>query len=68
MLPVPEKVLENCVYNQVINFVNSNNILFQQQCGFRENHSCESVLNIAVNKWKEGIRKNKIIDCVFLDF
>ena len=39
MLPVLSKVLEIIMYNQLKNFVNDYNILYQNQYGFRSGHS-----------------------------
>jgi hypothetical protein len=41
--------------------------LINEQSGFRENHPCESSLNLVLTSWKEDIQNNKIIVGVFLD-
>jgi exonuclease III len=67
MLPVPEKILEIIIKNQLSNYIENNRILIKQQSGFRRNHSCETSLNIVLKRWKEDIDKNKVIVAVFLD-
>jgi len=36
--------LEKVVYNQLIQYVNKNNILTEMQSGFRSNYSCETAV------------------------
>jgi hypothetical protein len=50
-----------------LHFLKENSILINEQSGFRENHSCESSLNLVLTSWKEDIQNNKIIVGVFLD-
>jgi hypothetical protein len=68
MLPIPEKVLEVLVKDQLLIFLDENDILVENQSGFRKNHSCESALNFVLAEWKEEIENGKIILSVFLDF
>jgi hypothetical protein len=67
MLPIPEKVLETIVKNQMLKFIKNNDILVEQQSGFRENHSCETALNLILHEWKCQIENGKVIVAVFLD-
>lgn len=67
MLPVYEKVLESIVREQVTAYLNSNEILIAEQSGFRQNHSCESALNLLLYKWKRMLEARKTIVVIFLD-
>lgn len=67
MLPVYEKVIESVVREQVTAYLNSNEILITEQSGFRQNHSCESALNLLLYKWKRMLEDRKSIVVVFLD-
>lgn len=58
LLPSASKVLEKIVYNQLMSYLESNNLLFENQFGFRKNRSTklalinfvEECLNILDNK------------------
>jgi Reverse transcriptase (RNA-dependent DNA polymerase) len=68
ILPAYEKVLETIVKNQLLKFLERNNILVSEQSGFRPQHSCETSLNLTVSSWKQMIEEGKVIVAVFLDF
>lgn len=67
-LPTYEKILEDTVKESLEHHVKQNDIIIEEQSGFRENHSCESALNLAIINWKLEIEKGKIVVAVFLDF
>ena len=68
MLPFCEKILELVVYNQIIDYVNSNNILCTYQSGFRGKHSCETALQLVISEWKHLLDKSAVGICaVFID-
>lgn len=67
-LSTPEKVLEIVVKIQLESFVNNNNILIDNQSGYRGHHSCESSLNLVLAEWKKEINERKIIIALFIDF
>ena len=61
------KLLEKCIYQRVYKFLNTNNIFFKKQYGFRAKHSCEHAIqdlcgNI-ISKKEEGLHTAAI----FLD-
>lgn len=66
-LESPEKLMEMIVKEQLMDFVNKNNILIKEQSGFREKHSCESALNLVVHDWSQSIEDGDVIISVFLD-
>lgn len=67
-LPVYEKTLELVVKEQLIKHCMDNDILIENQSGFRESHSCETALQFIISDWVKTISKNQIIVAVFLDF
>lgn len=68
MLPFCNKILELAVYNQIIQYINNNNILSPYQSGFREHHSCESTLQLVMSDIKEALDKPGVGVCaVFID-
>lgn len=52
-LPVYEKVLENVVKNQLLEYIEHHKLLIAEQSGFRKGHSCESALNFVICEWKQ---------------
>lgn len=67
MLPTYEKVLEGVVRHQLTNHIYSNNIIIEEQSGFRANHSCETAINAVIAEWKNEIDNGKKVIAVFLD-
>ena len=67
MLHTLEKLLELVVKGQLMNYLNSSDLLIPEQSGYREGHSCESALNLVLAKWKEKIEAKETIFAVFLD-
>ena len=60
------KILEKMVYNQLISYINENNILTKSQFGFRKSHSTTTSLLKSTNKWLLNIDKG-LINGVLLD-
>lgn len=60
-LPICEKVLELVVRDQLLTFSRENNILIDNQSGFREHHSCESSLVNICHEWLKEFDTNKIV-------
>ena len=61
------KILEKIVYNQLISYINENNILTNSQFGFRKSHSTTTSLLKSTNKWLLNIDKGLINGVLFLD-
>lgn len=66
-LPTYEKVLEEAVRESLEYHISVNQIVIDEQSGFRKHHSCESTLNLVMMNWKGKIGNGKIIVAVFLD-
>lgn len=67
MLITLEKLLESIVKEQLIEYIETNELLSVYQSAYRKFHSCETALNLVISKWKELRDKNYDIICVFLD-
>lgn len=67
MISIQSKILEKIVKDQLIEYLENNNIISEYQSGFRKGHSCESLVNYVVGEWKMAIHENKVIVAVFLD-
>lgn len=55
------------IHRQVTEYFESNNLFVDRQSGFRQRHSCESALQLAVTEWRQDLDLNKIVVAVFLD-
>lgn len=66
-LPSYEKVMEGVVKIQLEEFIKNNNILIEEQFGFRKSYSCELALNDLLWNWKKDTDEGYIIVAVFLD-
>jgi hypothetical protein len=61
------KIFEKTVYNQLISYINENNILSGNQFGFRKSHSTVTSLLNATSNWLLNIDKGLINGVLFLD-
>lgn len=66
-LPTYEKVLEGIVKQQLGGYTNENEIIIDEQHGFRTLHSCETALNYTIINWKTEMDDGKYVIVVFLD-
>ena len=62
------KTLERLIYNRVFAFVDSNNLLSNQQYGFRPGYSCTSQLILLFHTWAKNLDERSSTDVIFLDF
>ena len=67
LLPVFSKIFEKVVQTQLYEYLKNNNLLFNSQHGFRENHSTESTVIELVDYLKIQIDNKHIPMCLFLD-
>ena len=67
LLPVFSKIFEKVVQIQIYEYLNSNNLLFDSQHGFRENHSTETAVVELVDYLKIQIDNMHVPLCLFLD-
>lgn len=66
-LPVIEKVIECVVHEQLSEFLSSNNILCDEQYGFRKNHSTETAIQSVLYELIDSNEKKKKTVAIFLD-
>ena len=62
------KVLESIVRERVIEHLNSNNLLSEEQHGFREGRSCLSNLLTTLEDWTSILDDKDCVDVAYLDF
>lgn len=61
------KLFEKLMYAQLSSFLIENNIINEQQSGFRPKHSTETALLASTNEWLSCMDKGKINGVLFLD-
>jgi retron-type reverse transcriptase len=60
-------LLERIVYNRITNYINKHNILFDNQYGFRKNHSTSRALLHLYDKITSAIDRKEFTIGIFLD-
>ena len=61
------KLLEKIVYKRTYNFLDSNNLLFKSQYGFRSNHSCEHAVSELISNILRGLENSQHTIAIYLD-
>ena len=61
------KIIEKIVYKRLYNFLETNVILYEQQYGFRNNHSTNHALIEITEKIREALDKNEFACGTFID-
>ena len=62
------KIMEHIILSHMAKHLSLNNILIDQQHGFREQFSCETQLISAIHDWAKGINFRSQTDVILLDF
>ena len=62
------KIFERVFYNRLYNFLNSENILYDKQFGFRKSFSTEIALTLLLDRITCAIEQGEFVLGVFLDF
>lgn len=66
-MPNDEKIIEGIAKNQLMSYIEKNEILSKYQSAFRENHFCETTLIHALNDWDIAVENGNVVIVVFLD-
>ena len=67
VLPTISKILEKIVYSRLLNFLDSEHILYNYQLGFRKNRSIQMALSILVDRIQQCISKKQYVIGTFID-
>ncbi len=67
ILPAISKIIEKLAYKRIIHFLDQNNILNNNQFGFRKNRSTDMAIQTLVDKFHETIEKDEIMVGIFID-
>jgi hypothetical protein len=62
------KTLEHIIYSNIMNHLSQNNLLSDNQHGFRTRRSCETQLITTVQELAKNMSSGKQIDAILLDF
>jgi len=62
------KTMEHIIYHSIMDHLNQNNILIENQHGFRSNHSCVTQLITLTEDISHALDHQKQIDVILLDF
>ena len=67
-LPLPSKIIERAVYNQIVYYLECEGLLDNRQHGFRKNHStCTATLDF-IQFLYDSLDNRKYVSCVFIDY
>ena len=61
------KIYERVIYNHLMQYINSNDILYDKQFGFRKGHSTSHAIITLVEKVSKTLATGKIVVGVYLD-
>ena len=67
MLPLISKVIENFIHDQTSAFLNSRNLLYNYQSGFRKNHSTDYCLSFLNDKILKGFDQGLMTGMILID-
>ena len=67
LLTTISKILEKIMYQRVYSFLESTGQIYNNQYGFRANHSCEHAVGQAVGPIVKGLENHHYVACVLLD-
>ena len=61
------KIFEKIIYSRLYSFINSQNILYENQYGFRKQHSTNHAINYSVTHVQQLIREKNHVLGIFID-
>ena len=67
-IPLPGKLLEKMVHEQVYSYFNDNNILYKQQYDFRPGNSMSHAIFDVLKSLYDSCNNKLVTGCIFVDF
>ena len=67
VLPIINSIFERHISNCLVDYLESNSLLYNHQSGFRRLHSCQTALTKIVDNWLNAINNSETVGTVFLD-
>ena len=68
LLSIPGKILEDIISDSIDNHIEAQDLLSDNQWGFRKNHSTEGLLLHLTDTWKWVLDENLKVGVLFIDF
>lgn len=65
---IPCKILEHILFTHIVSHLNKNNLLIDNQHGFRHNRSCDTQLFELVTDLNDSLNNSRYTDAIFIDF
>ena len=67
ILPIVSKILERAVYKQIVGYLDSNNLLYENQSGFRKAYSTDTCLINLTDQIKLDMSRGLYVGMVLID-
>ena len=67
VLPIFNKIFEKVIYSRLYSFMTSMNVIYENQFGFRKNHSTSHAINYSIDKILKEIEKKRHVIGIFID-
>ena len=67
VLPIFSKIFEKVIYSRLYSFMTSMNVIYENQFGFRKNHSTSHAINYSTDKIRKEIEKKRHVIGIFID-
>ena len=67
VLPCCSKILEKAVHYQLINYLETNNLLYENQFGYRKQRSTNLAASLLFDNIRKEIDQGKLVGAVFID-
>ena len=68
VLPLPGKIFEKLIHNQLYLYINSKKLISEYQGGFRPNYSTNSIIAKLTDYIYANINQHKITQNILIDF
>ena len=68
LLSIPSKIMESIICNTLDKHLQTFNLLYERQWGFRPNRSTKLALLNMTERWRKSLDENKFVAIFFLDF
>ena len=67
LLPIPGKIVEKAVFNQLVKYLEENKLLHPNHHGGRKGHSTTTALVQMYNNWVEHMEEGKLVGVMMID-
>ena len=67
VLPILSKIVERHVHDQFTNYLNTDDLIYAHQSGFRVFHSCETALTHLIDCWSKHVVACDLVGVIILD-